>query len=557
MAKDVLLSRWRRAVGTAVFLIVGVPLLMPFLGLLLGSTAGWRAWGDAERISHLAAKTLELAAGALALSLPAGTVTAILLFRTDLPGHRFFRFLTVLTLFVPLPLVASAWQATLGAGGWVATGIWSDTSAWKPWPLGIGPAAWVHAMSALPWVVLIVGQGLRWVEPQLEEDALLAAGPWRVLGRVTLARTVGAIGAAALWVVVLVTTEITVTDTMQVRTFAEEVYTQLVVGDRDAVVRSVALAAPLVLLTWLFLVGTVSRLERDLPAAEAVAPPLLFPLGRARWPATGLVLFAIALFGGVPVASLVWKAGLSGTPAVWSGAVAWGHVVRVLSVRGSLVWYSLELAALTGLAVAGLALLVCWVAAGSRGFFLAILGLMAAAWTLPAPLVGFGLKDTILRLLDLTHSATLAKLLYYGPSPAPVLWAHVIRFFPFGVALLWPLLRLIPVELYEAARVDGARPGQVFRWLVWPLGLPAAGQVAVAVAVLSLGELGAGKLVETPGPRIFAHEIFEQMHYGLTNELAALCLVLLGLVALGGAGWAAVAGGRKIPPRPTGRGPSA
>ena len=554
MARDVLLSRWRWAVGAAVFLIVGVPLLIPFLGLF-GSTAGWRAWADADRISHLAAGTLELAAGALALSLPAGTVTAILLYRTDLPGRRFFYFLTILTLFVPLPLVASAWQAALGAGGWVATGIWSDLSAWRPWPLGIGPAVWVHAMNALPWVVVIVGQGLRWVEPQLEEDAVLAAGPWRVLARVTLVRTAGAIGAAAMWVFVLVTTEITVTDTMQIRTFAEEVYTQLVVGDRDAVVRSVALATPLVLLTWLFLVGTVSRLERDLPAAEAVAPPLLFSLGRARWPATGLMLLAIALFGGVPVASLIWKAGLSGTPAVWSGAVAWSHLARVISVRGSLVLASLELAALTGLAVAGLALLVCWVAAGSRGLFLLILGLMAAAWTLPAPLVGFGLKDTILRLLDLTHSEFVAKVFYYGPSPAPVLWAHVIRFFPFGVALLWPLLRLIPAELYEAARVDGARPGQVFRWIVWPLGLPAAGQVAVAVAVLSLGELGAGKLVATPGPRIFAHEIFELMHYGVTNDLAALCLVLLALVALGGVGWAAVASRLKIPPQSGGSDP--
>jgi len=32
---------------------------------------------------------------------------------------------------------------------------------------------------------------------------------------------------------------------------------------------------------------------------------------------------------------------------------------------------------------------------------------------------------------------------------------------------------------------------------------------------------------------VFAHEIFEQMHYGVTNELAGLCLVLLGMVGLG------------------------
>jgi ABC-type spermidine/putrescine transport system permease subunit II len=57
---------------------------------------------------------------------------------------------------------------------------------------------------------------------------------------------------------------------------------------------------------------------------------------------------------------------------------------------------------------------------------------------------------------------------------------------------------------------------------------------AFAVAILSLGELGAGKLVETAGAKTLAHEIFEEMHYGVTNNLAALCLVLLAMVATGG-----------------------
>ena len=56
----------------------------------------------------------------------------------------------------------------------------------------------------------------------------------------------------------------------------------------------------------------------------------------------------------------------------------------------------------------------------------------------------------------------------------------------------------------------------------------------LAVAVLSLGELSAGKLVETPGSETFAHWVFDRMHYGVTNRLAAMCLVLLLLVGLGG-----------------------
>lgn len=533
-AVDPLLTRWRFVTAAVVLGVIGIPLAMPFLGLF-GTSAGWYAWNDFARIGSLIKNTLILAAGTLALSLPAGTLAAILLYRTDLPGQKFFRLLTILTLFVPLPLLTSAWQAALGADGWWPVAIWGGITEWKPWPLGIGPAIWVHAVAAFPWVVLIVGQGLARVERGLEEEALLGARASRVLWKVTLVRSRGAIGAAGLWVVVLATTEITVTDVMRVRTFAEEVYTQLVQDDRAALLRSVALAIPPIVLLGTILAWTASRLGQHLPVgADAAEPGLVFRLGHGRWPVFGILVFALGVLGGIPVASLIWKAGLAGSPATWSGATVWGHVVRVLRLRWSMILETLELAVASGVLVAWLSLVVCWLALGSRWFFAGVVALMAVAWTLPAPIAGFGLKETILRLLDLTNSDFLARVLYHGPSQAPVIWAHVVRFFPYGVALLWPLVRLIPSELSEAARVDGARPGALLSRIIWPLSRPAWTRTALAVGVLSLGELGAGKLVETPGPRIFAHEIFEQMHYGVGNELAALCLILLGFVGIGG-----------------------
>src|SRR5262249_39398500 len=162
------------------------------------------------------------------LALPLGILGAILLYRTDLPLRALFRFVTVLTLFVPLPLLASAWQATLGSDGLISLASWSTPAqgdpdispsgiVWKPWAMGLGPAVWVHAMAGLPWVVWLVGQGLCWVERDLEEDALTLAGPAWVLWHVTLRRSLAAIGAAALWVALQAATEITVTDMMQVR----------------------------------------------------------------------------------------------------------------------------------------------------------------------------------------------------------------------------------------------------------------------------------------------------------------------------------------------------
>ena len=54
------------------------------------------------------------------------------------------------------------------------------------------------------------------------------------------------------------------------------------------------------------------------------------------------------------------------------------------------------------------------------------------------------------------------------------------------------------------------------------------------MTVLSLGEISASKLVETPGWDTLVHVIFDRMHYGVGNDLAALCLLLLIVVLLGG-----------------------
>jgi ABC-type Fe3+ transport system permease subunit len=237
---------------------------------------------------------------------------------------------------------------------------------------------------------------------------------------------------------------------------------------------------------------------------------------------------------GVPVASLVWKMGLHGGPPTWSAQVAASFLGRAVRVRGGLVAESLLLAAAAGLLTASVGLVVCWLALGTRWFRAGVLLLIAAAWALPGPVLGFGLKEAIKLVLDVTGSDAVADILYIGPSPVPVLWAYLLRFFPYAVAILWPVVRLMPQELRDAARVDGASPAQELWYLVVPLTAPAWVRAGLAVGVLSLGELSAGKMVETPGSITFAHEVFTQMHYGVTNDLAALCLLLLGAVVVGG-----------------------
>ena len=122
--------------------------------------------------------------------MPVGVLLAVVLFRTDIWGRRGLLAIIALAAFVPMPLHATAWLGALGnAGRMQALGV-------RPILVGRVGAAVVHALAALPWVVLLAGAGLCAVEPELEESALLEMGSLRVLLRITMRRAIGAIAAA-------------------------------------------------------------------------------------------------------------------------------------------------------------------------------------------------------------------------------------------------------------------------------------------------------------------------------------------------------------------------
>ena len=117
-----------------------------------------------------------------------------------------------------------AWDAAFRTLGWLFS--------WEASPAAAGlqgwlATIWVHGLAAVPWVVLIVGTGLLLVESDLEESALLDGSLAQVTCRVTFVQAMPALFVAALWVFVLSSGEIAVTDLYQIRTYAEEVYTSV------------------------------------------------------------------------------------------------------------------------------------------------------------------------------------------------------------------------------------------------------------------------------------------------------------------------------------------
>lgn len=478
--------------------------------------AAWGAWRETDRVRPLAANTLLLAAMAAAIAVPLGTLLGV---ATERAGGRTVGGLLRLALFVPLPVYAVAWQVVLGS--WLPPlSRPPGEVAWRPWTQGLVPAAWVHGMAAVPWVAWIVAAGLRHTDRNLEDEATMTGGPRTLFRRVLLPRVALATAAAAGFVAAQTATEIAVTDAMLVRTFAEEVYTQLV-ADPAGVAAAVAVTVPV----WLAAGGVAGLLARPLAnrffPAESAAPGRSLPA--SRW--LTVAAWAVAtLTAVVPLAALVWQAGRTATG--WTPGNLGTQVERVVSLSGVTLAAGVLSAALAGGLTAGLAAWFCWANRDRPGRVVAVA--VALALT-PGPLVGFGLKELIGHLLTLEAFALrtlglspdfppVRSALYDQPSPLPGVWAAVVRFFPVAVAILFPAVRVIPKELHEAAALDGVSG---WRYVGWPLLRNAVTAAAVAVGVLSLGEVSASKLVAPPHLGVFVLDLFNQMHYGTEATVAA------------------------------------
>jgi iron(III) transport system permease protein len=532
------LWRWlQRLFFCFLFLVVGLPLTLPMVECLVHLPQVW-SWTEIERLATLGKTTVLVAGGVLVVGLLSGIILAILLFRTDLPLRQFLAAIMLIAAFVPLPVLASVWQATLGPGGWLNLPLWPFRPG-QPWTEGIVPAIWVHSMAALPWVILIVGQNLLSSERDLEEQALLSSAGWRVVMAVTLPRSWGGVALAALWVVIQVTGEITVTDMFVVRTFAEEIYRLFSEAGAEAAAQAMLVSLPALVLFWLLLGLALKRIAANIPPITRVQhPPLIFRLGPWRWFALAVAVVAALLLVGVPLIALVWRSGLLSSNSPWSVSCLQKELFRTWVVDGGKVYLTLVWALLTAVITCTVALLICTCLRSASGKPLVVGGIwamLAAAWAIPGPVLGLGLKRTIFGLIEVVPGPIVAEVLYYGVSPVPIMWAWFIRTLPVAVIMLWPVIRLLPHQYVAAARIEGASP----LVLLWRIFVPLCRRVLVCnvlvVLALALAETGASKLATTPGVETFTLLIFDRMHYGVAREVAALALLFLLLISLAAA----------------------
>ena len=110
--------------------------------------------------------------------------------------------------------------------------------------------------------------------------------------------------------------------------------------------------------------------------------------------------------------------------------------------------------------------------------------------------------------------------------------AHAARFMPLAMLIVWAQYRRLDPLLLDAARLQ--HPPGLKRYARIDLPLLAPGMIAAFALVFcgSVGELEAAMMTAAPGAGMLSMRVFNYLHYGASETVAALGLLLVTIVWL-------------------------
>lgn len=231
-------------------------------------------------------------------------------------------------------------------------------------------------------------------------------------------------------------------------------------------------------------VGTLNLLPVWLIAKQAVTPEReSFAWPPTWWPQQPTLENLLALGGSVELAS-----GLARSAGVAAAAVA--------------------------LALA-LALPAAWLAARRRSAGRRLDAAVLAARLFPPIALAIPLAAAFVRLG-----------LYNHPSGAGLVLAHALIGLPFAFLVLRSGFAGVPVEIEEAARLDGASPARVFALVSLPLVRPSLAAAALLVFLVSWDDFALALLLQVT-ERTLPPLLYYLSAFGFPGLASAVALVLL------------------------------
>lgn len=487
---------------------------------LLDSPPPWaKAPDDAHRWLKLAGRSIRLSLTTACMAVPCALVTGLILGRSQWAGVQKLRRIWYFLIFLPLPMTATAWLgAVSNLGRSQAFGL-----SREPLISGWSAAALVHAVAVLPLLTWIFAAVMQRTDTGLEELARLDYAGFKAFFRSVFIQLRPAVWAGGVIVMIMTAGDMTVTDLVQERTFAEESYLQAQMGDGLAAAARTAMppvivVAGLLLFWWWFNHQWLSQC-----GGRAVGGPSNREWLTGFWAKFGG--WSITLFSGVvwglPLLALVWRSGRAGGMAQLEQLPKWSLVALFhnLSEAWPDLAETLPATLFIAASVSFIAVIASWFvvecAVQSRTITVLLILSVALGLATPGPVAGLAVAWFWMPLRFVYDSSLI------------IILAQLFRLMPVSVLLFWPMVLFRDEQMRDLIRVDGPNWSRVF----WQVALPSMGPLLVAgffiISALSLGELPASNLVAPPGVEIFSVRLWGLMHTGLESHLASVVLLAL------------------------------
>lgn len=484
---------WRLG-ALAVAGVVALPLLGIASSLLSWQGELWRHIAETQ-LSDIVGNTVILLVGVGLGTTVIGTGTAWLVTMCRFPGSRMLQWALLLPLVMPTYIIGYAYADLLTfAGPWQsalrgATG-WGRGDYWFP---DLGSAAGVAFLFTLvlyPYVYLAARAAfLSQSQSLLEASRILGHGPWRTFFRVGLPLARPAIAAGLALALLETLADFGTVQYYGVHTFTTAIYrTWYGMGNREG-------AAQISLVLIVIAVALVALERRSRGRARFAIASNLRYLAEPVLLAPRLALAAIAACVLPIVLGFVLPTLHLAQLAVTSGALVADHRFIGDTIN------SLVLATLAAIIIVGLALFLSYAArlarrrSLNRAIEFASLGyaipgaVIAVGILLPLALADHGINQLTQELFGLPSG-----LLLSGTAFALIV-AYTVRFLAVGMANVAPGLAAIDPAMDASARVLGATPRQVLRYIHLPMLRAPALTAGIIAFVEVLKELPATLLI--------------------------------------------------------------
>ena len=377
---------------------------------------------------------------------------------------------------------------------------------------GWSASFWVEVTTFTPIAIGCAWLGLRSIDPDLIEVGRTSRSDFKALWYIALPPCLPALLTGGIIVFLFSLLDYSVPSLLQVHVYAMEIFAEF--SATNYIERALILSLPLMLVAVIAVAMLLKPLQtltlRKTYFNRAWNTP-------PQWPGwfNGLIWTLAAFVILQACVLLVLMISLSG---------------GVLGIANSLegakgeFFYSMQSAILAALICVPLAAATANALLSTKEFNSIKWALVVSPLAIPASLIGIGM--ILLTNLPVFRAKQLAYVM-------PV-FAYIARFAPLAVLIFVAQMRRMDFLLLDAAYVFQANRLHRLTQIIVPMLTPGILVAVGLVFALSLGELGATIMIVPPGYATLTMRIYNYLHYGASDTVAGLCLVIIaGVFAAG------------------------